>query len=177
VHRVPVWRLFGEVRRPAALPALPASLEAVPFEAIVAEAEDGHRRLAALVDALDRELVGGTHAVDHAWLRREGRSGFLLRKRGDLAAAPLGYVYGSPGGRLGPLAATDPALHPALLGAAIRQTPMLGAVAIWVPGTADRATRALLDAGLRYDGFPGIVCWSRSDHPFERYVPISLALV
>ena len=39
------------------------------------------------------------------------------------------------------------------------------------------ATRALLDAGLRLDGFPGIVCWSRPDHPFERYLPISLALV
>jgi hypothetical protein len=54
---------------------------------------------------------------------------------------------------------------------------MPGPVAMWVPGTADRATRALLDAGLRFDGFPGLICWSRPDHPFERYVPISLALV
>jgi len=68
-------------------------------------------------------------------------------------------------------------LHPALLGVAIRRTPMLGAIAIWMPGTADRATRALLDAGLRYDGFPGLLCWSRPDHPFERYAPISLAFV
>ena len=86
-------------------------------------------------------------------------------------------MYGSGGGRLGPVAALDPALHPALLGVAVRETPMLGTVAMWVPGTADRATRALLDAGLRFDGFPGLICWSRPDHPFERYVPISLALV
>jgi GNAT superfamily N-acetyltransferase len=178
--RVPVWRLFGEVRRWAAVPELPASLEAVPFEAIVGGAgggSDGHRRLAALVDGVDRDLIGAAHPADHAYLRREGRSGFLIRSRGDDAATPLGYVYGSAGGRLGPLAASDPALHPALLGVALRQTPMLDAVAMWVPGTADRATRALLDAGLRYDGFPGLACWSRPDHPFERYVPISLAIV
>ena len=178
--RVPIWRLFGEVRRWAALPELPATLEAVPFEAIVGDAGgggDGHRRLAGFVDDVDRELIGAAHPADHAYLRREGRSGFLLRRRDDPAAPPLGYVYGSAGGRLGPLAAVDPALHPALLGVALRRTPMLDAVAMWVPGTADRATRALLDAGLRYDGFPGLACWSRPDHPFERYVPISLAIV
>jgi GNAT superfamily N-acetyltransferase len=178
--RVPVWRLFGEVRRWAALPDLPGSLEAIPFEAIVGGGGgggEGHRRLATLVDGIDRELIGAAHPADHAYLRREGRSGFLVRPRGDGATPPVGYVYGSAGGRLGPLAAIDPALHPALLGVALRRTPMLDAVAMWVPGTADRATRALLDAGLRYDGFPGIACWSRADHPFERYVPISLAIV
>jgi GNAT superfamily N-acetyltransferase len=175
--RIPVWRLFGEVRRWGALPELPATLQAVPFEAIVTDGADGHRRLAALVDALDHELIGAAHPADHAFLRREGRSGFVVRERGNARGMPVGYVYGSPGGRLGPVAALDPALHPALLGVAVRQAPMLGAVAIWVPGTADRATRALIDAGLRYDGFPGLVCWSRPDHPFERYAPISLALV
>ena len=177
--RVPVWRVFGEVRRRAALPELPSTLEAVPFEAIAGDGAggEGHRRLAALVDGLDRELIGAAHPADHAYLRREGRSGFLVRPRGDAAGRPVGYVYGSAGGRLGPLAASDPALHPALLGVAVRQTPMLDAVAMWVPGTADRATRALLEAGLRYDGFPGLACWSRPDHPFERYVPISLAIV
>jgi GNAT superfamily N-acetyltransferase len=178
--RVPIWRLFGEIRRWSALPEVPASLEAVPFEEVVGGGGgggDGHRRLAEAVDAIDRDLIGAAHPGDHAYLRREGRSGFLLRERGNETAAPLGYVYGSAGGRLGPLAAVDPALHPALLGLALRQTPMLGAVAMWVPGTADRATRSLLDAGLRYDGFPGLVCWSHPDHPFERYVPISLALV
>jgi hypothetical protein len=175
--RVPIWRLFGEVRRAAALPELPSTLEAVPFESVVTEAADGHRRLAALVDALDRELIGAAHPVDHAYLRREGRTGFLVRERGSPTMPALGYVYGSSGGRLGPMGALDPALHPALLGVAIRRTPMLGAIASWVPGTADRATRALLDAGLRYDGFPGLVCWSEPDHPFDRYLPTSLALV
>jgi hypothetical protein len=48
---------------------------------------------------------------------------------------------------------------------------------MWVPGTADIASRALLAAGLRFDGFPGLICWSRAEHPFDRYVPISLAMV
>ena len=175
VPRIPAWRVFGEVRRWSAVPPLPGSLEAVPFEAIAADGSAGHRRLADAVDGLDRELIGAAHPADHAYLRREGRSGFLVRERGT--ARVHGYVYGSGGGRLGPVAALDPALHPALLGVAVRETPMPGTVAMWVPGTADRATRALLEAGLRFDGFPGLICWSRPDHPFERYVPISLALV
>ena len=175
VPRIPVWRLIGEVRRWSALPALPASLEAVPFEAVVVGGPDGHRRLADLVSGIDRELIGAAHPEEHAYLRREGRTGYLVRDRGD--GSVHGYIYGSGGGRLGPVAAPDPALHPALMGVAVRETPMLGAVAMWVPGSADFATRALLDAGLRIDGFPGLICWSRREHPFERYVPVSLALV
>ena len=173
--RVPAWRVTGEVRRWSALPALPTSLEAVPFDAIAAGEPHGERRLADLVDGLDRELIGTAHGPDHAFLRRDGRTGFLVRERGSDRVA--GYVYGSGSGRLGPAAAVDPALHPALIGVAVRQTPILGPVAMWVPGTADRAMRALLDAGLRLEGFPGLICWSRADHPFARYLPISLALV
>jgi hypothetical protein len=173
--RIPAWRLIGEVRRWSSVPPLPASLESVPFERVEGDRPDGARRLAEAVDGLDRELIGSAHRQDHGYLRREGRSGFLVRERAT--GRVLGYAYGSGGGRLGPIAALDPALHPSLVGVAVRETPMLGAVAMWVPGTADRATRALLDAGLRFDGFPGLVCWSRAEHPFERYVPISLALV
>jgi len=173
--RVPVWRLSGEPRRWAAIPPLPVGLESVPFEAVVLDGRDGARRLAETVAALDREIVGMTHPQDHEFLRRDGRTGFLVRERDSGRA--VGYVYGSSGGRLGPLAALDPALQPALIGVAVRETPALGTVAMWVPGSADRAMRALLDAGLRIEGFPGLVCWSRPDHPFERYLPISLAIV
>lgn len=175
VPRIPIWRLFGEVRRWEALPLLPASLESVSFDAIAADGPDGHRRLAAIVDELDREILGSTHAPDHAWLRREGRAGFLVRDRGD--GRPLGYAYGSNIGRMGPVAALDPALQPSLIGAAVRGAPAFGPVAMWVPGTADLAMRGLLDAGLRFDGFPGLICWSRTEHPFARYIPISLAMV
>jgi GNAT superfamily N-acetyltransferase len=175
VPRIPIWRLFGEVRRWPAVPPPPPSLESVAFESVAATEPDGERRLQAILDDLDRTVIGAAHPADHGFLRRDGRVGFLLRDRGD--GTPLGYVYGSGIGRMGPLLALDPALHPTLIGVAVRETPALGPVALWVPGTADVATRALLDAGLRLDGFPGLVCWSRADHPFERYLPISLALV
>ncbi len=173
--RVPVWRLFGEPRRWSAIPALPAALESVPFEALAADGRDGARRLAESVDALDRAIVGVTHPQDHEFLRRDGRTGLLVRERAT--GRVLGYGYGTSTGRLGPVSALDPALHPAILGTIVRDTPALGPVAIWVPGTASEATRALLDAGLRFDGFPALVCWSTATHPFERYLPISLALV
>jgi GNAT superfamily N-acetyltransferase len=175
VPRIPVWRMAGEPRRWSAIPALPASLESIPFDGLAADGSDGARRLAADVDALDIEILGAARPADHEYLRRDGRSGFLVRDRGSGRA--LGYAYGSSVGRLGPVAALDPALHPALLGTLIRETPVLGPVAIWVPGSAVAATRALLDAGLRFDGLPALVCWSDAPDPFGRYVPISLALV
>ena len=172
--RVPMWRLSGEPYRWSALPPLPQSLEAVGFDAIAANGYAGPRRLADAVDAIDREVIGITHQADHEFLRRDGRTGFLVRER---AGRVLGYVYGSSVGRLGPVAALDPDLLPSLLGVAIRGVPALGAVAAWVPGTAEAALRGLLDAGLRLERFPGIVCWSRPDHPFARYLPINLAMV
>jgi GNAT superfamily N-acetyltransferase len=174
IPRLPIWRLAGEPYRWGALPQLPPSLEAVPFDAIAANGREGPRRLAEAIDALDRGVIGIIHRADHEFLRRDGRAGFLVRERGGRA---LGYAYGSAVGRLGPVAAEDPALLPALLGVAIRSTPVLGTVGVWVPASADTAVRALLDAGLRFDRFPGLVCWSRADHPFSRYLPISLAMV
>ena len=175
VPRIPIWRLFGEVRRWSAVPQLPGSLEAVAFETVAGTEPDGERRLQGILEDLDREVIGSAHPEDHDFLRREGRVGFLVRDRGD--GRPTGYVYGSGVGRMGPLLALDPALHPGLVGVAVRETPALGPVALWVPGTADLATRAMLDAGLRLDGFPGLICWSRPTHPFDRYLPISLAVV
>jgi GNAT superfamily N-acetyltransferase len=173
--RIPIFRVYGDVRRWSALPPLPAHLEAVPFENVSATEPDGERRLLAILDGLDREVIGAAHPADHGWLAREGRSGFLVREREGGRAT--GYVYGSGGGRMGPLLALDPALHPALLGVAVRETAALGPVAFWVPGTAHLALRTLLDAGLRLDGFPGLICWSSATHPFDRYLPISLAMV
>jgi GNAT superfamily N-acetyltransferase len=174
VPRLPIWRLAGEPIRWSALPALPASLEAVPFDAIAANGHEGPRRLADVVDDIDREVVGLTHQADHEFLRRDGRAGFLIRERGGRV---LGYAYGSTTGRIGPVAALDPALLPSLLGVAIRHTPILGTVGVWVPGSADPAIRALLEAGLHFDRFPGLICWSRPEMPFARYLPINLAMV
>ena len=153
---------------------LPPSLEAIPFDAIAANGHEGPRRLADAVDDIDREVIGITHQADHEFLRRDGRAGFLVRERGGRV---LGYAYGTPSGRIGPVAALEPDLLPALLGVTIRHTPMLGTVGVWVPASADTAVRALLEAGLHFDRFPGLVCWSRAELPFARYLPINLAMV
>ena len=174
VPRLPIWRLAGEPRRWDALPALPPSLEAIPFDAIAANGHEGPRRLAEAVDDIDRGVIGITHQADHEFLRRDGRAGFLVRARGGRA---LGYAYGTPSGRIGPVAALEPDLLPALLGVAVRHTPMLGTVGVWVPASADTAVRALLEAGLHFDRFPGLLCWSRAEMPFARYLPINLAMV
>ena len=174
VPRMPIWRLTGEPHRWGALPALPASLEAISFDAIAANGREGPQRLADAVDDFDREVIGITHPADHEFLRRDGRVGFLVRER---SGRIVGYAYGSAVGRIGPVAALDPELLPSLLGVAVRSTPILGTVGVWVPGAADLAIRALLAAGLHFDRFPGLLCWSRPDLPFARYLPINLAIV
>jgi hypothetical protein len=35
----------------------------------------------------------------------------------------------------------------------------------------------LLEAGLRLEDFPALVCWDRPFADFERYVPITLAVL
>ena len=175
IARVPAWRMGGEVRRWSAFPRLPAGLRLVPFEAVAGDGPTGAARLEAMVAELDQEVLGFAHPQDHGWMAREGRVGFLAVDRGDGRA--VGYAYGSGTGRVGPVAATDPALHPSLIGVAIRETPVLGPVATWVLGSSDEAMRALLDAGLRYDGPPGLFCWSHDRHPFRRYLPAAMAII
>jgi hypothetical protein len=78
---------------------------------------------------------------------------------------------------MGPFAALDPDLLPSIVGTTIHELHLPGPVAAWIPGSLGGLTTALLAAGLRFDGFPGLVCWSDGPHPFDRYAPISLAIV
>ena len=52
-----------------------------------------------------------------------------------------------------------------------------GAFSAWVPGAAGAAVATLLAAGLRLEDFPALVCWDRPFADFERYVPITLAVL
>ena len=114
---------------------------------------EGQRRLAGVLDDLDRELIGAAHPADHAFLRREGRE--RVPRPARRAAASSATSTARPVGRLGPVAALDPALHPALLGVAVRETPMLGRGRAVGPGHGGLATRALLDAGPAPRRVPG----------------------
>lgn len=174
VPRLPIWRIAGEVHRPTELPVLPAHVRAVPFEAVADGTAGGHRRLADLVDAVDVEVLGYPRGADHAYLRREERRGVLYLESADRA---VGYGYASASGRLGPVAALEPDLVPAVLGHLATTIPAGGISAAWVPGAAGSAFAGLLRAGMRLEGFPGLLCWTDGPMPFERYVPISLALL
>ena len=173
VPRVPIWRLSGELRESAPLPSLPRGFTGTPFEDI-AGGREGHRRLADVVNAIDDAVLGFEHPLDHAWLRREGLRGVLVSDEGG---RPVGYGYASAVGRVGPIAALDPVLLAPIAGHVFEVIPANGARAAWIPGTAAGLFRDLMRAGLRLDGFPGLLCWADDRPPFDRYVPISLALL
>jgi GNAT superfamily N-acetyltransferase len=174
VPRVPLLNLIGLPQQPDAFGSLPSGIVPVPFSDIAGEAGgDGHRRLADTVDALDREVLGVAHPVDHRFLRQESRSGWLYH--GPDGAA-VGYGYATEAGRIGPIAVRDEALLAPILGHLSSAVTPRGAFALWLPGSADRAIVAALRAGFRLDQFPVLLCWDRPYADLARYLPISPGL-
>lgn len=176
VPRMPVFHIVGRPDDGAAVPDLPPGINPVPFAAIAEPGEPGpgHRGLAAAVGAIDRTLLGFEHPEDHRYLRGDGRDGWLYR---GPDGAPLGYGYASPVGRVGPVAVLDQRLLAPVVGHLLGAVTPRGASSLWVPGAADEAFVALLRSGLRLEGFPALLCWTRPFADLERYVPISLALI
>ncbi len=174
VPRVPILELVGRPD-PARLVPLPSGIRAVPFEVLAGDLAGGPgpRRLAELVGGLDRETLGYSHPQDHAFLATSGRLGYLYEAGGGRA---VGYGYTSRVGRVGPLAVEDEALLPAVLGHLLGAVQPAGAFSAWIPGSAGRAVTALLEAGLRIEDFPALLCWDRPFADFSRYVPITLAV-
>jgi len=175
VPRVPILELVGRPD-PGRLAPLPAGTRAVPFEILGAGPSDGPgaRHLAATLDALDRSALGYAHPEDHEFLAASGRLGYVYAG-GDGRA--VGYGYTSRAGRVGPIAADDETLLPGILGHLLGAVEPAGAFSAWVPGAAGRAVTALLEAGLRLEDFPGLLCWDRPFADFARYVPITLAVL
>jgi len=137
-------------------------------------AGDGHGRLAATVDALDRGTLGVAHPIDHRWIRREGRRGFLFN---GPDGEPVGYGYASESGRVGPIAVRDADLMAPVIGWLLATVQARGAYALWLPGSADASVVASLRAGLRFDEFPLLLCWDRPFADTARYLPISPGLL
>ncbi|MHB8458728.1 MAG: GNAT family N-acetyltransferase [Candidatus Limnocylindrales bacterium] len=176
VPRLPLLHLLGEVHRPERLPDLPDGIRSVPFEevAAVGAGGSGHRELAETVGRIDREIVGFDHPDDHRFLRLAGRQGRLFI---DRAGESIGYGYAASSGQLGPLAVVDPGLVAPALGCLVRSVTPRGAYAVWVPGAAAAAVAALLEAGLRVESFPILLCWDEPIADFARYLPISPGLL
>ncbi len=175
VPRVPVLELVG---RPEGLrpPPLPGDVRAVPFEVLAPgdPAGPGGRLLAAALAMLDRGSLGYAHPEDHAYLAATGRLGYLYQA-GDGEVLAYGYV--GQVGRLGPVAVSDPALLAPVLGHLLGAVEPAGAFFGWIPGPAGEAITGLLQAGLRIEDFPALLCWSRPFGDFSRYIPINLAFL
>jgi GNAT superfamily N-acetyltransferase len=167
VPRVPVLHLVGRVVGQPGLPDLRPGVRAVPFERL--DASD----VARAVDALDERLLGYARRPDHTWLAVDGRLGIAFREDGRT----VGYGYASRVGRVGPVAAAEPDDLARFVGHILRAVPAAGAHSLWVPGSATDTVVALLGAGFELEPFPALLCWSRPFAPFDRYLPISLALI
>jgi GNAT superfamily N-acetyltransferase len=174
VPRVPLLNLIGLPQQPDAFGPLPSGIVPTAFIDLVGRAgSDGHRRLADEVDALDREVLGVAHPLDHRWLRQESRSGWLYHGPDGSVVA---YGYATEAGRIGPVAVRDEALLAPILGHLSTAVTPRGAFALWLPGTADRAIVPALQAGFRLDQFPVLLCWDRPFADLARYLPISPGL-
>jgi GNAT superfamily N-acetyltransferase len=196
VPRVPVFNLVGQPADPAPLPGLPAGIEAVSMDlqgpraarmatvraitAKLGQAQGREEQVRAIdsidraIDSIDRAILGYAHPADHAHLRASGRVGFVYMTAGG---EPVGYGYSSEVGRFGPVALLDETLTAAVIGHLVATIKPRGSTSVWVPGANDRAMVALLRAGLRIEGFPAQLCWTRPFAAFDRYVPASLALL
>src|ERR1035437_1409365 len=176
VARMPVFNLVGRPIDPAALPALPEGIEAIPLEAAGGPATNtpNASAIAEAIDAIDRAVLGYAHPADHAFLRTEGRTGFLYRTSGG---DPIGYGYSSKAGRFGPVALLDETLTAPVVAHLLTAIEPRGASSAWIPGANDRAMVAMLRAGLRIEGFPGLMCWTRPFAAFELYMPAGLSLL
>ena len=174
VPRLPVLQLVGRPDREP-LPDLPAGVRAVPLD--VPEpgvGGDAAERLGRTLDALDRAVLGYERPSEHAFLRGAGRRGFLYEAEGGRV---LGYGYVAESGRLGPVALEDPELAGPVLGHLVGAIDPAGAYLAWLPGSFAQATVALLRAGFRLEDFPALLCWDRDFGCFDRYLPLSLAIL
>ncbi len=169
VPRVPLFTLIGRADG-SVFPPLPRDVLATAFGALPTTVD-----LPATLASVDRAVVGHARPADHEFWANERRSGVLFRRAGTGEA--LGYGYTQASGRLGPVAMLDELLLTPAIGELVAREQPPGPWLALVPGSNDRATVALLRAGLRYEGFPGILASTRPFPGLERYLPASFGLL
>jgi GNAT superfamily N-acetyltransferase len=176
VPRMPLFSVTGLPQRPEAFGAMPSGIVALPFDEIAAGPPDGqadglgHRLLVEAIDALDRDLLGVAHPLDHRSCEpsrgtaghADGRHARRVRLCGGPAASGRSPCAT---GAAGPVRHLTSAVVPR------------GAFALWIGGAADRALVPALQAGFRLDRYPVLLCWDRAFADFSRYLPISPGLL
>lgn len=126
------------------------------------------------VGAIDERLLAYRRPADHAFWRASGRQGWQLEER---SGRVVGYGYAQASGRIGPVAADEPRHLPAILGHLAREVEVADGWQVIVPGPCAPAWGALLGCGLRVDGPPGLYGADHAGPAFERYLPMSYALL
>jgi GNAT superfamily N-acetyltransferase len=171
VPRLPLLNAVGRPGPGWAPPPLPTSIVVEPLAGGGTAIPPA---VAAELAGLDREILGFEHSEDHAFALAERPSAFAYRDdRGRLA----GYGYTSAVGRIGPVAVRDARLMAPVVGHLLTAVEPRGASAVWLPGSAAAAIELVLGAGLRFEDFPVLLCWSRPFADFERYLPLSPGLL
>lgn len=126
------------------------------------------------VAAFDEEMLGHARPAEHAFWIADERRGW---KMSAADGRTLGYGYVHRSGRLGPIAASEPGYLPYLLSHLIGSVRPPGPWQIVVPGPAATVLPSLLAGGMRIDGTPAMYCADHAGPPFERYLPMSFALL
>lgn len=172
VPRIPLFNAVGRPDPGWTPPPLPTSVVAEPLVRGGGTAIPS--AVAAELAGVDREILGFEHPQDHVFALAERPGAFAYRDdRGRL----VGYGYTSAVGRIGPVAVRTTSLMAPVLGHLLTAVEPRGASAVWLPGSASVGVELVLGAGLRFEDFPVLVCWSRPFADFERYLPLSPGLL
>ena len=170
--RTPIWAVVGRPKPGWRPPPLPQGTIVRPIES--RPSGDTADELQAELDSLDRETFGFRRASEHRYVRADGRRGFAYR---DAGGGLLGYGYVAGSGRISPVAVRDAELLGPVMGHLVTVFEPPGASAAWVTGHSDGALSTLLDAGLRLEGYPLLLGWSRPFADFSRCLPVSPGLL
>lgn len=170
--RLPMLSLVGRPTHPEALPQLPHGIGAGRVTGSTHQERNG--ALGSEIDALDRDVLGFAHPEDHELFHRQGRICFTYRNR---VGRLVGYGYASEAGRIGPVAGRHATLIAPIVTDLMVALPPRGASAIWVGGDVGHTIEALVRAGLRIEGFPVLLGWTRAFADFSRYTPASPGLL
>ena len=125
---------------------------------------------------IDAAASGLDRSVDHEfYLTGGGRYGFLFRRRGR----PVAYAVVRPDGWVGPVASLRTSDVEAATAYAIADLAGRGStdrIRAGVTGRCEGAQRAFWQAGLVFDGTPGLLLSSRPFGRLDRYVVASYGM-
>jgi GNAT superfamily N-acetyltransferase len=153
---VPLIELTGP------LPKATASLAVMPIDA------DG--KDAPLLEELDQSVLGLSRAKHHHYsAQRSDLNGYILKTTEN---KPMGYLYISDAGRIGPVAVISAELmaQAVATGFAIAAKLNCPAVSAIIPGPCGSALSLALSSGLRIRR-PMVLLASRAFGDWDRYAP------